>query len=129
MDDNSPYYRWTSELDLSAYNDPQYGTATGISVDKTSDAGYVLSLTINYGNKSQTFTAENDIRKALGHYQKKVTLNDGSARENMSMIPSACFSVSAGAKWSLYTVRRRLRPWNRLQPVWGRQAGKGRKQL
>ena len=61
-------------LDLSAYNDPQYGTATGISVDKTSDAGYVLSLTINYGNKSQTFTAENDIRKALGHYQKKVTL-------------------------------------------------------
>ena len=51
VDDNSPYYRWTSELDLSAYNDPQYGTATGISVDKTSDAGYVLSLTINYGNK------------------------------------------------------------------------------
>ena len=97
VDDNSPYYRWTSELDLSAYNDPQYGTATGISVDKTSDAGYVLSLTINYGNKSQTFTAENDIRKALGHYQKKVTLNDGSVRENMSMIPSACFSVSAGA--------------------------------
>ena len=97
VDDNSPYYRWTSELDLSAYNDPQYGTATGISVDKTSDAGYVLSLTINYGNKSQTFTAENDIRKALGHYQKKVTLNDGSARENMSMIPSSCFSVSAGA--------------------------------
>ena len=41
VDDNSPYYRWTSELDLSAYNDPQYGTATGISVDKTSDAGYV----------------------------------------------------------------------------------------
>lgn len=97
VDDNSPYYRWTSELDLSAYNDPQYGTATGISVDKTSDSGYVLSLTINYGNKSQTFTAENDIRKALGHYQKKVTLNDGSVRENMSMIPSAFFSVSAGA--------------------------------
>ena len=24
VDDNSPYYRWTSELDLSAYNDPQY---------------------------------------------------------------------------------------------------------
>lgn len=72
VDDNSPYYRWTLELDLSAYNDPQYGTATGISVDKTSDAGYVLSLTINYGNKSQTFTAENDIRKALGHYQKKL---------------------------------------------------------
>ena len=41
VDDNSPYYRWTSELDLSAYNDPQYGTATGVSVDKTSDAGYV----------------------------------------------------------------------------------------
>lgn len=72
VDDNSPYYRWSSELDLSAYNDPQYGTATGISVDKTSDAGYVLSLTINYGNKSQTITAENDIRKALGHYQKKL---------------------------------------------------------
>ena len=39
---------------------------THLSVDKTSDAGYVLSLTINYGNKSQAFMAENDIRKALG---------------------------------------------------------------
>ena len=72
-------------------------------------------------------TAENDIRKALGHYQKKVTLNDGSVRENMSMIPSACFSVECRCKWSLYTVRRRLRPWNRLlasngaRQAWQRQ--------
>ena len=39
-----------------AYNDPQYGTATGISVDKTSDAGYVLSLTINDGKKLEKGT-------------------------------------------------------------------------
>ena len=96
VDDNSPYYRWTSQIDLGSYSDPQYGTATGITVNKSSDSGFVLSLSINYGNNVATYTTENDIRKALGHFQKKVTLNDGSVRDNLSMIPSACFSVSKG---------------------------------
>lgn len=96
VDDNSAYYRWISCLDLSKYSDPQYNTATGITVNKTSDNGFALSVTINYGDKSQTYTTENDIRKALGHYQTKVTLNDGSIRENLTMIPSACFTISGG---------------------------------
>ena len=92
-DDNSPYYRWKAALDASEYTDEKIGKLTAINVEKTSDSGYVLSVTLEGTEGKITYKTENDIRKALGRYLKSIELNDGSKRENLTMIPSACFTV------------------------------------
>lgn len=97
IDDNSPYYRWTSQLELGKYHDNDYGNALSIAVNSSDDDGYALSVTVRFENGEKTYTTENDIRKALGKFQKSVTLSDGTVKDKLMMIPSACFSISAQA--------------------------------
>ena len=61
---------------------------------KRNASGYVLELTMNYEKGKKVYTDENQIRKYLGQYQEKILLPNGQVREDMTMIPSACFEIS-----------------------------------
>lgn len=93
IDDNSAYFKWCATLDVTKYTDSEYGRAKGITVNSISESGYVLSLTVEYENGTLVFTKENDIRKELGKYLTRTQLNDGTSRDNLTMIPSACFTL------------------------------------
>lgn len=102
-DTNSPFYRWSAELDLDAISDAELGKLKSISIDETSENGFVLKLTAEYENGKTELKNENLIRKFLGQALKSTTLNDGSVRENLSMIPSACFHI-VSCDASRYTI-------------------------
>lgn len=97
-DSKSPYYRWTAKLDLGDYEDVQYGKIEGIEITRRSKSGYVTELVASYENGSKQLTDENEIRRFLGRFLVTLTLSDGSTREDMTMLPSACFIVTDNEK-------------------------------
>ncbi len=102
-DTNSPFYRWSAVIDLDSIADAELGKLKSISVDETSENGFVIKLTAQFENGSREMKNENIIRKFLGQGLVSTTLNDGSVRENLSMIPSACFRI-VSSDASNYTI-------------------------
>lgn len=96
FDKNSPFYRWTStlSLDKEVETEEELGKLKSVEVTKRNASGYVLELTMNYEKGKKVYTDENQIRKYLGQYQEKILLPNGQVREDMTMIPSACFEIS-----------------------------------
>lgn len=93
-DSQSPFYRWTANIDFANAADESYGTLKEILVSDRSTSGYVLGLTLSYENGSRRLENENEIRLFLGRYLTEITLADGTVRTNFSMIPSACFAIT-----------------------------------
>ena len=102
-DTNSPFYRWSAVIGLDSIADAELGKLKSISVDETSENGFVLKLTAQFEKGSREMKNENIIRKFLGQGLVSTTLNDGSVRENLSMIPSACFRI-VSSDASRYTI-------------------------
>jgi stage II sporulation protein D len=91
-DSDSPFYRWTAELDFSYVTDEQYGQVKGFSVSKrAANSGYITEIQIHYESGSCLLGNEYDIRKFLGQALKTLTLADGSIRDNFTVLPSSCF--------------------------------------
>jgi stage II sporulation protein D len=92
-DSQSPYYRWTATLDLSGYENDSYGKIENVAVSKRSASGYALALDISYEKKTVTLTDEYQIRTFLGRFLTLTELADGTVRDSLSLLPSACFIV------------------------------------
>jgi stage II sporulation protein D len=93
-DSSSPYYRWTARLDVSGFCDAQYGNIENIAVTKRSKSGYALELTVSYQSNVVVLSDEYEIRTFLGQFLSGTELSDGTYRDNLSVLPSACFIVS-----------------------------------
>jgi stage II sporulation protein D len=93
-DSSSPYYRWTARLDVSGFCDAQYGTIENIAVTKRSKSGYALELKVSYEFNTVVISDEYEIRTFLGQFLSRTELSDGTYRDNLSVLPSACFIVS-----------------------------------
>lgn len=93
-DTQSPFYKWTSYLDITGVKEDSYGLLTSAEVTAKNDAGYVTGLKLTYENETITLTNENDIRGVLGKYLEETVLNNGKIRTDLSMIPSASFTVT-----------------------------------
>lgn len=93
IDDESPFYKWTAYLDISQIKENEYGALKSIEVVTTNISGYVTELKLTYENKTLSLTNENDIRSALGKYLQETALNNGKVRTDLTMIPSANFTV------------------------------------
>jgi stage II sporulation protein D len=102
-DSGSPYYRWTASLDVSGYVDAQYGKIENIAVTKRSKSGYALELAVTYEKQTSVLTGEYDIRTFLGRFLRLTELSDGTYRDSLSVLPSACFIVreKSGDTYSL----------------------------
>jgi stage II sporulation protein D len=102
-DSSSPYYRWTASLDVSGYENAQYGKIENIAVTKRSKSGYALELTVTYEKQTDVLTGEYDIRTFLGRFLRMMELSDGTYRDSLSVLPSACFIVreKSGDTYSL----------------------------
>lgn len=92
-DESSLFYSWSAKLDISAYSDSELGKLRCVTINKRSDAGYVLDLVLQFENGRRNYNTENDIRKFMGQVVSDITLNDGSVRSDLSMLPSACFTI------------------------------------
>ena len=94
-DSNSPFYRWTANLDFSKVKDEQYGNVKGFSVAKRNSSGYVTEIKINYDNGACFLRHEYEIRKFLGQALVDFTLADNSTRDQFTVLPSSCFIVES----------------------------------
>lgn len=94
-DSNSPFYRWTANLDFSKVKDEQYGNVKGFSVAKRNSSGYVTEIKINYENGACFLRHEYEIRKFLGQALVDFTLADNSTRDQFTVLPSSCFIVES----------------------------------
>lgn len=93
-DESSIFYKWSTKLDLSSYNDSDLGKLNNVSIISKSDSGYVLELELDYEKGKRTYNTELDIRKVMGNIVTAISLNDGSIRDDLSMLPSACFTIA-----------------------------------
>lgn len=93
-DSASSFYRWSSVLDTSVRIDEGKGVLQGLSIKARNEAGYITAIELQYANTTEILRNENDIRRALGAYQKEIHLNNGQIRTDLSMVPSACFEVA-----------------------------------
>jgi stage II sporulation protein D len=102
-DSSSPYYRWTASLDVSGCEDAQYGKIENIAVTKRSKSGYALELAVTYEKQTDVLTGEYDIRTFLGRFLRLTELSDGTYRDSLTVLPSACFIVreKSGDTYSL----------------------------
>ncbi len=94
-DSISSFYRWDCVLDTSKIIEEEKGLLKNISVKERNEAGYIIALELEYENTIVVLRNENEIRSVLGAYQKELTLNNDQVRTDISMVPSACFEVSA----------------------------------
>jgi stage II sporulation protein D len=92
-DSSSPYYRWTATLDVSGFTDAQYGKIENIAVTRRSKSGYALEFTISYESGTVVLNDESEIRTFLGKFLTRTELADGTYRDNLAALPSACFVV------------------------------------
>lgn len=93
-DTQSPFYKWTAYLDTANVKEDSYGKLTAAEVISKNNAGYVTELKLTYENKTITLKNENDIRATMGKYLEETVLNNGKVRTDLSMIPSASFTVT-----------------------------------
>ncbi len=92
-DSASSFYRWNATLDLSNVIDSKKGLLKNILVKERNEAGYITAIELQYENASEVIKNEYDIRSILGKYQESIELNNGKIRNDLSMVPSACFEV------------------------------------
>lgn len=92
QDTESPFYRWKAYLDISSAPE-ENGVLKSVEIISTNSAGYVTEVKLIYDEETVVLSNENDIRKALGVYLQETVLNDGKIRTDLSMIPSANFTV------------------------------------
>jgi stage II sporulation protein D len=92
-DSSSPYYRWTAQLCAADCTYADYGKILGLSVTKRSESGYVTELTVSCENGTAVLTEELKIRTLLGGMLSYVELSDGTYRDKLTVLPSACFYV------------------------------------
>jgi stage II sporulation protein D len=92
-DSSSPYYRWTATLCTGDYEDATYGSIRDLTVTSRSANGYATGLSVTYDSGTVLLTGEFEIRTFLGRFLQLVELSDGTYRDNLSMLPSACFFV------------------------------------
>lgn len=92
-DTQSPFYKWTAYLDITGVKEEAYGALKSAEIISKNVAGYVTELKLTYQNKTITLTNENDIRSIMGKYLEETVLNNGKVRTDLSMIPSASFTV------------------------------------
>jgi len=93
MDTNSPFYEWTSYLDISSSNDPEYGALKDIKIIEMDKKGYVTKIELIYENGVKTITNEYYIRKELGKFMEEVVLSNEKIRTDLSILPSSCFKI------------------------------------
>jgi stage II sporulation protein D len=92
-DSSSPYYRWTALICAADCTYADYGKILGLSVTKRSVSGYVTELTVSCENGTAVLTEELKIRTLLGGMLSYVELSDGTYRDSLTVLPSACFYV------------------------------------
>ncbi len=90
---DSPFYRWKANVTLGDIVDPEYGRFVRLEIKERSQAGYVTRLVVDFENGSREYQNENQIRQLLGKGLSSITLQDGTIRNNFSMIPSSCFMI------------------------------------
>ena len=92
-DSTSPYYRWQAVLNTSVSLDAKNGVLKGLSVKERNEAGYVTAIELQFANGNILLRNENEIRSVLGMYLEQTFLNDETVRNELTMLPSACFEV------------------------------------
>ena len=92
-DSGASFYRWKSVLDTTRVWDESKGKLQNLSVKARNEAGYITAIELQYTNTTEILRNENDIRRILGAFQKEIQLNNGQVRDDLSMVPSACFEV------------------------------------
>lgn len=93
FDQASPFYRWRAYIDVTSYQNETYGKMKSFSVQSRNASGYVTGLCIVCEKETVTLSNENEIRNFLGQFLTTVELSDGTIRDHMQMLPSACFFV------------------------------------
>lgn len=71
-----------------------FGKLKEITTEKRSASGSVLSLNLSYENGMVKVLSEYNIRKILGTGVEKITYQDGSETEEVTILPSAACSIS-----------------------------------
>lgn len=97
-DSTSPYYRWQAVLNTSVILDSSNGALKALSVKERNDAGYITAIELQYENGNVLLRNENEIRKVLGMYLEQTFLNDETVRNELTILPSACFEVVENAE-------------------------------
>lgn len=87
-----------------------------------------MSLTMVFEKGERTIEKENEIRYALGKYLLDLDLADGTNKHRASSVPSACFEIKV-RKRNHRADRRRIRAWNRNEPVRCGRHGERRKEM
>lgn len=90
----SPYYRWKAVLNVSNLHESEKGRLRGLSIKQRNEAGYITAIELQYENDTIILRNENEIRRILGKYLEQTFLNDETVRNELSMLPSACFEVT-----------------------------------
>lgn len=91
-DKNVIYYG--SDGSTVAESSGKMGDVIGISVEKRSESGSILTLKLQYEKGVVRIKTEYNIRKVLGCLVKKIVYADGSESENIIMLPSAFCAVT-----------------------------------
>lgn len=97
-DDNSVYYKWKAKINIEGIESEEYGKLRRIKILKKNKSGYVLSLKAKYENGSIVYKNEYEIRQFLGQGHIELTLSDGTVKDGVASIPSACFDITKKSK-------------------------------
>ncbi len=92
------------EKGAEAENVKGFGNLTGMAVQRRSVCGVILELCLEYEKGKVILKNEYNIRAVLGAGCKSLTLKDGSARANVSVIPSA-FAVITPSPEGEYHIK------------------------
>lgn len=93
IDDNSPLYNWSAELDYTKTDDNELGAIIGINVLERNSGGYITCLKIEYEKGSKTYKSEYKIRSILAQHSNYMKNKSGKMLEGWSLLPSACFEI------------------------------------
>lgn len=90
-DKNVIYYETDGKTALDSWDD--LGTLKNITVKERSSAGTILTLQLTFSKGIAEVKGEYNIRKVLGCGMTELVFRDGSKREDMTILPSACCTV------------------------------------
>ena len=95
-DSHSRYFRWKAYVTLP--------DGYSISIAKRESSGVVTDLVYKKGKKTRHVKTENKIRQDLGKYMVKITDARGKTQTNITMLPSAFFTIEKekGQSYVLY---------------------------
>ena len=90
-DKNVIYYETDGKTIQDSCDD--FGELKDISVKERSSAGTILTLQLTFSNGIAEVKSEYNIRKILGCGMTELVFRDGSKRDDMTILPSACCTV------------------------------------